>query len=716
MMGAMAGFFRTFFLETVRVLYESGIFVLFGFFIAGLLHHYLATDRIVRHLGKRDFRSILNAAVLGAPLPLCSCGVLPAAVALRRKGASRESVLSFLVSTPETSVESIAVSYGLLGPVFAVVRPLAALFSAAVAGVAHLVFGEERAGEVDEGEAPAAKADDGGCEPASEAKPPATAGKGRFRGSVDYAFVTLFDELVFWFLFGVILTGLLGAVLPEDFFARTLGAGFLSMLFAIAVGIPLYMCASGSTPIAAAFLAKGLNPGAVLVFLLAGPATNAATLTVLGRTFGKRFLQIFLASIVVSALAAGYALNRVYTWSADQVPDYGEGTAGFLISVIKGLGFLAFLFLAWRSLRRTGLGPGIRELRGNLVTVFTPLLRLRPRHLFGTRAGRIALVLAVLAWLASGFYSVRPGEVGLERDFGKVAATNVPPGLHWCFPRPVGRVAKCSVEGIVRVDIGFRSGTKTRDPLAFYGAPEEEETPVSRVFDESVFLTGDENLIDVVSTVHYRVTDGATYVFGVESGEGIVRSTVLWALVRELANRSIDRIYTTDRLDVEERVRDRANRILVEADSGLRIEGVRLVDVHAPREVHYDFRDVASAQEDRARMIHEARVYWQGTVHEARGRGARIVSDASGAKALAVAGAAGSARRFRLLEEAARAERGGTRTRLYLESMERVLPLSGRTVVRPDPVGVKDFELWFKLGEEPTVLPGLLGEEKGDLR
>lgn len=718
-MGVIAGFFRTFFLETVRVLYESGIFVLFGFFIAGLLHHYLSTDRIARYLGKRDFRSIMNAAVLGAPLPLCSCGVLPAAVALRRKGASRESVLSFLVSTPETSVESIALSYGLLGPVFALARPLAALFSAAVAGVAHLLFGEERAGEVDE-VLPAAttEKDDCGCEvdgSGGSTKPPEGAPRGRLRKSADYAFVTLFDELIFWFLFGVILTGLLGAVLPEDFFARTLGGGFLSMLFAIAVGIPLYMCASGSTPIAAAFLAKGLNPGAVLVFLLAGPATNAATLTVLGRTFGKRFLQIFLASVVLSALAAGYALNRVYSWSADQVPGYDEGTTGFLISAIKGLGFLAFLYLAWRSLRRTGLRRGARDLKENMIVVFSPLARLRPRHLYGTRAGRVVAALAVLGWLATGFYTVGPGEVGLERDFGRVTKTNVPPGLHWCFPWPVGREITCSVDGIVRVDVGFRSGGKSRDPIGFRKAPVEEEAPVDRVLDESIYLTGDENLIDVISTAHYRVTDAERYVFGVESGEETVRGSVLWALVRELGNRSIDRIYTTDRLEVEERVRDRTNRILDGAESGLRVEEVRLLEVHAPREVHYDFRDVASAQEDRARMIHEARVYWQGTVHEAGGRSARIVADASGAKANVLAGAAGSAYGFRLLEEAARAARGGTRTRLYLEAMERVLP-GARIVVRPDPVGVRDFELWFKNGEETTVLPELLGDEKGDLR
>lgn len=711
-MGAIAGFFRAFFFETVRVLYDSGIFVLFGFFVAGLLHLYLSTDRIARFLGKRDFRSIFNAAVLGAPLPLCSCGVLPAAIELRRKGASREAVLSFLVSTPETSIESIALSYGLLGPVFAVARPLAALFSAAVAGIAHLLFGDDReeAGieQAPTPPAPGCATCDGDEDMGLHASPSSA---GRFRGAARYAFVVLFDDLVFWFLLGVILTGLIGAILPADFFSRTLGGGFLSMLFAVAVGIPLYMCASGSTPVAAAFLAKGLNPGAALVFLLTGPATNAATITVLARTFGRRFLQIFLTSIIVAAVLAGLALNRLYTWSASQVPVLNEGAGGVVLTALKGLGFLTFLFLAWRSLRRTGLRPGIRELRENMVTIFSPLARLRPRDLLATKLGRAVTAAVVVVWLASGFYVVRPGEVGLERDFGVVTAVNAPPGLHWCFPWPVGRRVVCSVDGIVRLDIGFRSGTKAVDPLAFYG-PDREETALNRVYDESVFLTGDENMIDVASTVHYRVTDAERYVFGVETGESVVRSTVLWAMVRELADRGIDRIYTTDRADVEAGVRARSNRILDEASTGLVIEQVRLLEVHAPREVHYDFRDVASAQEDRSRMIHEARVYWQGTVHEARGKGERILADAVGAKAARIEGAYGAAAKFALLEEAARLAPEGTRRRIYLESMERVLP-GKRVVVRPDPASIHDFELWFKDGEAPEFLPDLIGDKKG---
>jgi len=714
-MSVLIGFFRDFLMEVVRVLYESGLFVLFGFFVAGLLHHYMSTERIARYLGGRNLRSIVNAAILGAPLPLCSCGVLPTAVALRRKGASREAALSFLVSTPETSVESIAISYSLLGPVFAIVRPVAAVLSAMVAGVAHLVFGvpeeEGRGAEVDAVDAvedtcstctSSAHVDGGGESHASQPS--------RFRSAVHYAFVSLFDDLVFWFLLGVLLTGLIGAILPEGFFARYLGGGLLSMLFAVLVGVPLYMCASGSTPVAAAFLAKGLNPGATLVFLLTGPATNAATITVVGRVFGRRFLQIFIGSVVLTALAAGFAFNRIYTWSAETVPGYGEGATGFILSAAKGIALLAFLYLSYRSLRRTGLRGGLGELRENMVAAGSAITGLRPRHLWATWPGRAFTAAVVLLYIGSGFYTVAPGEVAMERDFGIVTETSVPPGLHWCFPWPVGKQTRCSVDGVVRIDIGFRSGETARDPLAFYAVESEGETALNRVLDESIYVTGDENLIDLIASVHYLVEDPVRFAFGVESAESVVRDATLWAFVREIIYRPIDHIYTSDRLDVERKVVGRANRILEEAGSGLRIAEVRLLDTHAPREVHYDFRDVASSKEDRARMIHEARVYWEGTVKSARGDSARTVAEAAGSQAVRVADATGAAARFQLLEEAARIAPNGTRLRLYLESMERILP-GARTVVRPDPRSIRDFELWFQTGES-KVLPDLLGQKK----
>ncbi|MBN1825201.1 MAG: SO_0444 family Cu/Zn efflux transporter [Candidatus Eisenbacteria bacterium] len=717
-MTLLIGFFRDFVLETVRMLYESGLFLLFGFFVAGLLHSYLSTERIVTYLGKRGFRSMVNAAILGAPLPLCSCGVLPAAVELRKKGASRESVLSFLITTPETSFESIVLSYGLLGPVYAVARPIVAIVTALVAGAAHMIFGED--GDADPLQGRGAKETEPAPTCAAEVNEldelkieeyRADSRYGRFRAASHYAFSYLFDELLFWFMLGIVLTGLLGALLPPEFFGRYLGSGVFSILVAVAVGIPLYMCASGSTPIAAAFLAKGLNPGAVLAFLLTGPVTNAVSISVLGKVFGRRFLKILIASIMAVSIVAGLLFNRVYTWSASHVPGTSGSSTGFLLSAAKGIGLVVFLYLAYRSFRRTGVRHGWCELKDNMRSILGPIRRFRPRHLYGTTAGRVALAAAAAVYLLTGFYTVRPGEVGMERVFGVIRATDRAPGLHWCPPRPFGRSARCSVDGVVRLDIGFRSEERVCDPLDFYCTIcSEPGRAVNRIFEEALFLTGDENIVDVISTVHYRVSDPIRYTFGVEAAEQLIRDVALWSILRETAAWEIDRIITDSRYEIERRVEERANAVLDEGLSGLRIEEIRLQATHAPREVHYDFRDVASAQEDRARMIHEAYVYWEGAVNGARGQAARIVADAEAAHSERVASARGAAAKFLALQEASAEEPGSIRLRLYLETMERILP-GCRTVIRPDPGAVDDFEIWFRSGKG-NVLPDLFGAKR----
>lgn len=703
-MGLLFGFLGDFAKETLYIIYESGIFIVFGFLIAGLLQVYLRTDRLVRFLGGKNLKAVINAALIGAPIPLCSCGVVPTAVGLRKKGASREAAISFLISTPETGVDSIAITWGLLGPVFAVVRPIVAVITAGVAGVAHIFLGEESrpngdiSGEKEEGAIGTAEVC-AGREP-GYAPPEQTATRSdRLRGAMHYAFVKLFDELAFWFLFGMVLTGFLTAVLPDNFLAETMGTGLFSMVVVILVGVPLYMCASSSTPVAVALLAKGLSPGAALVFLLTGPATNGATLSVVGKAFGGRFLRIYLFSIIGVALAAGLLLNTLYSWNPSDGAAGGEGSFEFLYRILKGIGFLLFLYLSARSLHRTGLRPGWSELRTNLAAAIAPIRSFRPSMLITTKGGALATAVLLLIYACGGFYTVEPGEIGIERHFGGVTADDQKPGLHWTFPWPVGRSIACSVEGFVRIDIGFRDGEPMLDPLAFgHDPPVEIEATIDRVPEESLYLTGDENLVDVLLSAHYRVTDASQYALGLEKGEETVRGTLLWALLSEFARRPLDLIFTYDRGDVEGAVLRRGNDVLESTRTGIRLEEVRLLSVHSPSEVHFDFRDVASSQEDRARMIHEANVYSEGVVHGARGEAARVVAEAKGGRARLLADAGGSAAQFLLVEEAARLVPAATRTRLYLETAERVLP-SLRTVVRPSDSAVKDFEIWFQTGE-----------------
>jgi uncharacterized membrane protein YraQ (UPF0718 family) len=292
-------------IEAWGVLVESGPYLLFGFFAAGLVHGFVSEETVVRHLGTGRVASVVKAALFGIPLPLCSCGVLPAAANLRKRGASRGAMVSFLISTPETGADSLALSYALLGPFLTILRPVAALITAVVAGTAEN-FANDPAAE--RTELPMA-ATTCGCGLSGSG---ATGLWLRLRGGLRYGFGDLFQDLAPWLGVGFLVAGLISAALPGDALARFLGHGPLSYLAMLAVGIPLYVCATASTPIAASLILKGLSPGAALVFLLAGPATNAATITALSRLLGVRSTVRYVATIAVVALGMGVVTDLLF--------------------------------------------------------------------------------------------------------------------------------------------------------------------------------------------------------------------------------------------------------------------------------------------------------------------------------------------------------------------------------------------------------------------
>ncbi len=291
--------------ETWHTLAEAAPWLLGGFLLAGLLHVLLSTERIARHLGRPGWSSIFKAALIGIPLPLCSCSVIPLAAALRRRGASRGATASFLISTPETGVDSIALTYALLGPVMAVARPLTALVTAVLAGGLIGRFAGPGADFAAPPE-PASSCCSGDSCGAASRRP-----RARLREAVRFGLVDMFEDLAPWLVSGFLLAGLVAALLPADFFERHLGTGLPAMLLMALVGLPLYVCATSSTPIAAALVLKGLGPGAALVFLLVGPATNVATMLIVARELGKRGLALYLASITAVAFAAGLTLDAL---------------------------------------------------------------------------------------------------------------------------------------------------------------------------------------------------------------------------------------------------------------------------------------------------------------------------------------------------------------------------------------------------------------------
>ncbi len=290
-------------LEAFHVLNEASLYLLIGLALAGLFKVVYKQEKIYSHMGGDDARSVVRAALFGIPLPLCSCGVVPMALSMRRQGSSKGASLSFMVSTPETGVDSIAISYALLGPLFAVFRPVAALVTAVVTGLwANALKGEEKVQEPTEDVCQVCDLENGDTEHSHTRREMAGSA---FR----YAFDEFFGDIAGWLFFGFLLAGVVSYVIPDNFFSDYMGGPFSSMLLMLAVGVPIYICASASTPIAAALILRGLNPGAALVFLLAGPATNVAAITMVGRYLGKRVTVVYLVSVCAMSLLMGYLLN-----------------------------------------------------------------------------------------------------------------------------------------------------------------------------------------------------------------------------------------------------------------------------------------------------------------------------------------------------------------------------------------------------------------------
>lgn len=280
---------------------EMSPFLLFGFFVAGLVSVFLSSEFVRRHLGTRSFAAVVKASLFGVPLPLCSCGVMPVALSLKEAGAGNGAAVSFLISTPQTGIDSIAITWSLMGPLFAIIRPVAAFLSGVFGGTVVNMFGGEDAREKDASGHVCPK-----C--AAKNAKPAEQGNVIVR-ALKFGFLHLPKETGRAMLIGLVVAALITVLVPEDFFTSHITGGFPMLLLMVVVGIPIYVCSSASVPIAVALLLKGISPGAALVFLMTGPASNAASYVVIWKQFGARCALLYFFSVVVSALLAGVIVD-----------------------------------------------------------------------------------------------------------------------------------------------------------------------------------------------------------------------------------------------------------------------------------------------------------------------------------------------------------------------------------------------------------------------
>ncbi len=298
----MINYITEFISDFIDILNEMSPYLLLGFFFAGLLKIAFPQSFIDKYLGKKNTKSVLYAALLGVPLPLCSCGVIPTGMSFYKNGASKGASVSFLISTPQTGVDSILVTYSLLGLPFAIIRPIVALITG--------IFGGFITNKLDNtiSENDNSIYNKTTCNNASCAVPPKKHSK--TYTMFKYAFVDFLQDISKWLIIGLLLAAMISVLIPDDFFAQYISNDIIGILVILLASIPLYICATSSVPIAAVLLMKGLSPGAALVFLMAGPATNAATITVLNKVLGKKTMWLYLISIVLGAVLFGLFIDN----------------------------------------------------------------------------------------------------------------------------------------------------------------------------------------------------------------------------------------------------------------------------------------------------------------------------------------------------------------------------------------------------------------------
>ena len=339
-----------FLINFLAIFAESAPWLLLGFGVAGLVKALVPEDLLASQLGRPGIKSTVKAALIGAPLPLCSCGVIPAAVGLRRGGASKGATTAFLISTPETGVDSVSVSYALLGPFMALIRPVAAVSSAVIAGI---IVGRDEACQ----SANNASSEDELAATCCSGEPSSLAVTQSLREKLllawRFTFVDLVNDITKWLLIGLGCAALIKTLVPQEFLLQW-GDGVVAFLMMAAIGVPMYICATASTPIAAGLLFSGVSPGAVLVFMLVGPATNIATVALVKKELGRRALYAYLGSVVGVGFAFGYLTNALAAnWGLAFVAqpqlglDMSHGWIAYTASVVLAVLMLRSLFNSW---------------------------------------------------------------------------------------------------------------------------------------------------------------------------------------------------------------------------------------------------------------------------------------------------------------------------------------------------------------------------------
>jgi len=336
---------KTFLVALYTLAIDMGYYMVIGLVLVTLFNIIMKKEWIANHLGGGSLWSITKASILGVPLPLCSCGVIPAGLYMKDRGASDAATGSFLISTPQTGVDSIIATYGLMGITFAWFRPIAAFFSGIFGGLMIKIFNKETSTQINESQADTQDEPDDSL-----------SFKQKLSASLRYAFGDFIGDIAFHFILGLIIAAFITVFVPANFLVDIgLSSGLLAMLVMIIVGAPMYICSTSSIPIALSLIAKGLSPGTAFVFLFMGPFTNMASISMLSKKLGLKTTVIYLTSAALSAIGFGYLLDfLINTFNLPYVSVLATHTHATDIGLFKtiiGLSFMALiLFYAIKNL------------------------------------------------------------------------------------------------------------------------------------------------------------------------------------------------------------------------------------------------------------------------------------------------------------------------------------------------------------------------------
>ncbi len=685
--------FITAFVQMLEFLLDSFLLLaplfLVGLLLAGLIHILVPREKVLAWMQGDTLKSVFVASAIGVPLPLCSCSVVPVTAEMRRKGASKPASMAFLITTPESGVDSILVTQAFFGPIMTIIRPLASFITAVVAGIfsigllrkppskstsvteqqhshcSHDHCGHDHDHDHDHDHQPmvAGKADcyvgfsgiwqaikySFNCQhsrlsalsisrwvkpgfyyeqqttpkipPLPENVVPL---KKIYRHVFQYAFVDMADDILFALFIGIIAGGFIFVLLPEGLVQQaSTWSIYLIMLIA---GVPLYMCASASTPIAAAFVAKGVSPGAALIFLLTGPATNTATIAMIYHKFGKSFLSIYLSSIVFVSLISGILLDLFLVSTGFSIVANIDSSDHDFIGFIQRAGAIILtILIVWRF-SQGAAKSGYNDLVSNIKPVVQVTKELLSRATKGnyikglfslrTPAGQSLTAISLVMWLSSGLFVVPHNSVGYGLLFGKVVWNDLPPGLHYVPPWPLSRVDIWPVDEVKRVTVG--------------------------VSDKGEFISGDQNILRILASLQYQVKYPYTYHYRMDNPQLIISNAMRAAIREYAATSSLEPMLTQERhlleIHISETLSHYARNSTLK-NFGIKIISANLSHIYPIEEIIGAFHEVSNAQEDHERYIYDAQREFTRLIprtwgnaefetEQALGRGVRIESQA----------------------------------------------------------------------------------------